>query len=382
MTMPRTGRPPLVMHASTEFESAPSDSLRAWQDENARGLSFAAVGAWSDAVIAFSAAVEAASLPGGVESHEALALVLGNLAQACFCAGDREQGVQHAQRACALRVALFGEDASTVARARSDLAVMLGSMGRANEALALTGRAISGIERSIGDEDIALIAVLENAARLAMAAGEPSTAEPYLLRLFSLRELHGLDTAVASELLSRVAAARSSTSGASPAVDILIAETVSEAVEADEAVEAPALSSSLDMIEMLDLESTSANESTDAHVDHATDDIFGSASIELVETAVPSAISEPVIVASASAQPLDARSVLGFTVEYGTPSEPTADEHLQRIVAPPTSVRIPTPVAVNAVDSAPPSVAPTLTLHTPNEQPRERRIRRPNFRWG
>ncbi|MBL0173011.1 MAG: tetratricopeptide repeat protein [Gemmatimonadaceae bacterium] len=176
-----------------------------WSDDNARGLAYAAVGAWSDAAEAFSTAAEVAAAPGDVASHEALALILNNLAQASFRAGRAEDGIRHAQRACSLRAALVGEDAIAVARARADLAVMLGAVGRTDEALGLMTRAIAGIERSAGDEDLRLSSVLENAARLAMVAGQPSTAEPYLIRLHALLAAHELPTDTADVLLRRVA---------------------------------------------------------------------------------------------------------------------------------------------------------------------------------
>ena len=140
-------------------------------------------------------------------SHEALALVLNNLAQGCYRVGQIEDAIRHAQRACAFRVALVGEDAMSVARARADLAVMLSSTGRSEDAMTLITRAIAGIERSGGDESLQLSYVLENAARLAMSAGQPSIAEPYLLRLHALLAAHDLPTDRADALLAACSAA-------------------------------------------------------------------------------------------------------------------------------------------------------------------------------
>lgn len=179
-----------------------------WRDENSRGLALAAAGDWSAATDAFTSAADDIAQHSDVESHDALALVLNNLAQACLQSGRADDAIRHAQRSCALRVALVGEDAIAVARARSELAVILGSADRATEGLALISRAIAGIERSVGDDDIRLLTVLENAARLAMAAGQPSTAEPYLLRLHALLDANGMPVDAADALLSRVVSFR------------------------------------------------------------------------------------------------------------------------------------------------------------------------------
>lgn len=186
----------------------------AWQHDNDRGLTLAADGDWVEATEAFAAAADslARALPSvselGSGSHEPLALVLSNLAQANFRVGRVDDAVQHAQRVCALRVALAGEDAMPVARARMDLAVMLASTGRLDEARMLVQRAISAIEHRVGEEDARLAIVLENAARIALAAGNPANAEPLLLRLHALLDAHDLSTERAELLLARVAAAR------------------------------------------------------------------------------------------------------------------------------------------------------------------------------
>lgn len=196
------------MPTSATVERTLSAEPDLWFDENARGLAFAARGDWSNAVDAFRRAGDVVSTHTDMAGHEAQALILNNLAQASFRAGQHEDAVRHAQRACALRVALLGEDAIPVARARAELAVMLASMNKADEALGLIRRAISGIERSAGDDDIRLVSVLENAARLAMVAGQPSIAEPYLLRLHALLSAHEMSTEPAEVLLSRLTAFR------------------------------------------------------------------------------------------------------------------------------------------------------------------------------
>jgi tetratricopeptide (TPR) repeat protein len=176
-----------------------------WMDDNTRGLSLAAAAEWDEATEAFAAAADVlARRAPDVNSHDALALILGNLAQACFRAGRTDDALQHAQRACALRAAIAGEDAMPVARARMDLAVMLGASGRLSEAKALIQRAIAAAERHVGDDDVRLVTMLDNSARLALADGDPASAEPLLLRLHALLDAHGMSTHRADRLIEQI----------------------------------------------------------------------------------------------------------------------------------------------------------------------------------
>ena len=183
----------------------------AWQHDNERGLTLAADGDWTEASEAFAAAADslARALPSDSRgAHEPLALVLSNLAQALYRCGRLDDAMLQAQRACALRVAIAGEDGMPVARARMDLAVMLASAGRLDEATMLVQRSISAIEHRVGEEDARLAIVLENAARIALAAGQPANAEPLLIRLHALLDAHELSTSRADALLTRVANVR------------------------------------------------------------------------------------------------------------------------------------------------------------------------------
>jgi tetratricopeptide (TPR) repeat protein len=183
----------------------------AWIRDNDRGLALATDGDWAEASEAFAAAADclARILPSETRGvHEPLALVLSNLAQAYFRLGRVDEAMQQAQRACSLRVAIAGEDGMPVARTRMDMAVMLASVGRLDEATALVQRAIAGIEHRVGEEDARLSIVLENAARIALAAGQPANAEPLLLRLHALLGAHELSTSRAEQLLARVATVR------------------------------------------------------------------------------------------------------------------------------------------------------------------------------
>lgn len=196
----------------------PPDTLHTardeWMRDNARGLAFAGAADWNEAAGAFAAAADVLARQAPDDSaHDALALILGNLSQACFRAGRIDDALRYAQRSCALRVAIAGEDALPVARAFMDLAVMLGSAGRLDEAQALAQRAISAAERHVGDDDARLAVIVENAARLAMAAGAPAKAEPLLHRMHALLTLHNLPATRADQLLAMVTAAGSRTDG-------------------------------------------------------------------------------------------------------------------------------------------------------------------------
>lgn len=190
----------------------------AWRHDNERGLALATDGDWAEASEAFAAAADglARVLPSETRGvHEPLALVLSNLAHANFRLGRLEEAMQQAQRSCVLRVALAGEDALPVARARMDLAVMLATAGRFDEATALVQRAMSSMEHRVGEEDARMAIVLENAARIALAGGRPANAEPLLLRLHALLDHHELSTTRAEQLLARVAEARGQTAAPS-----------------------------------------------------------------------------------------------------------------------------------------------------------------------
>jgi hypothetical protein len=184
--------------------------LAGWQTDNQLGLALSGEGAWNDAARAFSSA--AASLGAQQDhdpsAHEGLALVLSNLAQACYRDGRTDVAIQHAQRSLAIRVTVCGEDAVATARSRSDLAVLLASAGHAEEAQALVARAITSVEQRAGEEDAALLPLLENAARISLALAQPASAEPQLLRLHALLSAHGESTDLAEALLTRVLEAR------------------------------------------------------------------------------------------------------------------------------------------------------------------------------
>lgn len=212
MTHPCSARPPGVIHTLTPLDSAPGISGDEWLAANELGVSHGAADAWTAALEAFQNALAAA--PGLDAAPEAHAVVLGNLAQAQFQVGDHAAAVRTGQQALEARLQSCTDSADApVARIRADLAVYLAACGehdRAEESLSL---ARETIEHRYGDEDVRLITILENQARLAIAAGRPSTAEPALLRLHALLSDTGGDPASLQPLLELVAEARESYTG-------------------------------------------------------------------------------------------------------------------------------------------------------------------------
>ena len=206
VTITTSMRPSNAMHHIPDPVRFPRDVRALWREDNTRGLDFADFADWELAAESFASAADiiATSEPMEPDAHDVLALVLGNLANACFRAGRIDDAIRHAQRACALRVALVGEDAIAVARARSDLAVMLCAAERTDQARALIDRAIAGVEQYAGEQDLRLVVLLENAARMAMSTGEPAHAEPYLTRMHALLSSHEVPTTRADVLLDRI----------------------------------------------------------------------------------------------------------------------------------------------------------------------------------
>lgn len=184
----------------------PSD----WSSANSTGLMQAATGDWQGACDAFRTAVTAIQLGGQTTAsagqHSPLALVLSNLAQALHRTGAVQDAIACQERVVALRIAMTGEGSVAVARSRSDLAAMLGSIGRVEEAAVLARRALMAVESS-GAPDMALAAVLANAARIAIVADAARDAEPILRRLHAVEARCGMDSTATDRLLERIGAA-------------------------------------------------------------------------------------------------------------------------------------------------------------------------------
>jgi tetratricopeptide (TPR) repeat protein len=152
-----------------------------WKERNAAGLALASRGEWTAAATAFA---EALTFVDALTANDSVTLaardnsrakVFLNLAQAHFHSGAYAEARQFAERSCAIRVALYGEDSLVVARTRSDLAVILGALGERDEASSLLDRAVSAVERKPGEQSAQLIPVLTNAARM-LAVGDDASA--------------------------------------------------------------------------------------------------------------------------------------------------------------------------------------------------------------
>lgn len=162
-----------------------------WSQCNAEGLTLADQGHWVDATRAFEQALAAVegmhpeSTVTLVAHDDIRARVLLNLGQCHFHTGSFEESRRLAERSCALRVSLYGEDSLVVARTRGDLAVILAASGYSDEAISLLERAVSAVERKRGDESAHLLPLLTNVAHL-LARAAPDRAQPYVARLKAL----------------------------------------------------------------------------------------------------------------------------------------------------------------------------------------------------
>ncbi len=186
-----------------------SDPLlaRNWEHANEDGISFGAQASWEHAHARFREALELA--PGYTEAPLVHAVLLGNLAQSQFRLGDTEAAIQSARRALAARMLSCDDEGDApMARIRSDLAVYLAASGAHEEAEATLSVARASLEWRYGDEDMRLITVLENQARIALASGRPSAAEPALLRLHALLVDAGEDPTRLDPLFAMVSASR------------------------------------------------------------------------------------------------------------------------------------------------------------------------------
>ncbi len=182
-------------------------TIRDWEHANDDGISYGARASWEHAHAHFLQALELA--PEYADAPLVHAVLLGNLAQSQFRLGDTDGAIQSARRALAARMLSCEDDGDApMARIRSDLAVYLAASGAHEEAEATLSVARASLEWRYGDEDMRLITVLENQARIALASGRPSAAEPALLRLHALLVDAGEDPARLNPLFALVSASR------------------------------------------------------------------------------------------------------------------------------------------------------------------------------
>ena len=190
-----------------------------WRGHNRIGIALSNERRWPEAIVAFEQALlmldDTQAGMGAPESEftatdrlEAKAQVSSNLAQAHFQAGYLSEALPYAERSCAIRVTLFGEDALSVARARADMAVILGALGEVDHAISLVGRAILAVENRRGEASSHLVPLLENAARLLLSANRAAEAAPYAQRLRMLLQTLNESESSANHLLLTIAAVR------------------------------------------------------------------------------------------------------------------------------------------------------------------------------
>jgi len=200
------------MHTPSLSDEPSRGAERDWACANETGLSFCAEARWLDAQQAFREAV--ASAPAFADAPAVHAVVLSNLAQADFRLGDTEGALINARRALAARLIACEDDLDApMARIRADLSVYLAAKGSWDEAAASLEAARLALEWRYGDEDERLITVLENEARIALAAGRTAAAEPALLRLHALLAESGHDPERLGHLFAFVGASRRAADG-------------------------------------------------------------------------------------------------------------------------------------------------------------------------
>lgn len=309
-----------------------------WKDTNAEGLALAKEERWPDALRAFEDALvqlDAEETNGGVTQlahDDARAQLLLNIGQSYFHTGAMLDARRFAERSCAIRVSLYGEDALVVARTRGDLAVILGASGQPDEAMSLLERAVSAVERKRGDESAHLVPLLTNAARL-LERTAPELARPYVARLNALLFARRLAENAAT---IEPTAVPSHSFGADPFAtasdDHYLRSAIAETVDllrttpsANVAVNAAVSHSNPNTSFVVDNNTDNyADDNVDEHIDDNIDDTI----FDLVE-APPTTLNAMPEISTAPVNPL------GFEVQYGIPQQ--LHEPLARLTPTPAS---------------------------------------------
>jgi tetratricopeptide (TPR) repeat protein len=173
---------------------ARSNAQLAWDEANRRGIALARAGEWLEADAAFhdaSVLLDAASADQALARDERDAMrakLYTNRANACFHASRTDEARRFAERSCALRVSVHGEDSLSGARARADLATILGAIGQTEEALSLLDRAMLAVECKLGMQSAHLTPLLRNRVRLLVLTGREQEAEEAATRLAQLTD--------------------------------------------------------------------------------------------------------------------------------------------------------------------------------------------------
>jgi hypothetical protein len=368
-----------LAHADDAWEHA-------WSEENARGLLCASQGEWAEAIIAFGAAADAAATRNTVRTREVLSLVLSNLAHACYHGGRQRDGVLRAQQACALRSSLEGDNTVAMSRSRSDLAVMLTSLGQYADAASTIALAIRGVESHSGDEDSRLMPLLETAARIALVSGKASNAEPYLLRLHALQALYGVPTTATDALLAKVAKARAEHVRLAPprltpirATPLRVTPLRPTPLRLTPLRSTPvrltpnnvptvaAQSDATDVVPLPTRPMLVRDDAPAATPTHASPALLTSSAPVTPETPIDASADTPADTSSplammgmdfeladdvrATPAPAPMYSPLGFAVEYGTPQDPVMPDFDAMVIAPVTTPRVKTPaIATRSIE--------------------------------
>jgi len=314
------------------------DPDAAWRARNDAGLTLAIEGRWPEALEAFSDAL--ANAPCFADAPDVHALLNGNRAQAHFHCGELQLAVESARRALAARLVCGDESDAPVARMRADLGVYLAACGDVAEAERSLHEARLSLESRFGEDDLRLVSVLENQARVQLMAHRAEVAEPLLLRAHALLGERHLATDSLTPLFGAVQHARASVLGAdvvevaaedSPTADLsenydVFPLTANASANSDPAL---AMSAAPDREEPAD---------DDVVLFHAIEDSFDSSPLpddafELIDaddyppmrTPSPDAIrSAGLVEPGAHATPQEAMKrthPLGFEIQYGIPQE-------------------------------------------------------------
>ncbi|MEO7359476.1 MAG: tetratricopeptide repeat protein [Gemmatimonadaceae bacterium] len=279
-----------------------------WKDTNAEGLGLAKEGRWAEATRAFEDAL--AQLSAEVEQHgvtlvahdDARAQLLLNLGQSYFHTGNLDDARRFAERSCAIRVSLYGEDALVVARTRGDLAVILGASGHPDEAIVLLERAVTAVEKKRGAHSAHLVPLLTNAARL-LERSSPELARPFVSRLNALLFAQKLADEAASITPTEVPSHSFANS--------------SDATASDDHYLRSAIAETMDLLRTTPPANIAIATDADSKDEPVEDTIF-----DLVEAPPPTLNAVPDSTANAPISPL------GFEVQYGIPvqwHEPLVD---------------------------------------------------------
>lgn len=201
--MDRGGRLLVVTHSASASVLTPVSNNSDWHSANDIGMRYAAAENWHAAHTAFLTAI--ASAPAYRDAPATHAVLLGNLAQSRFHCGDTAGAVETARGALVARLISCDDGADApMSRSRADLAVYLAAGGQHAEARRTLAQAREGLEAQFGTHDSRLISILENEARLAIAAGDSDAAEAPLSRLQTILAASGDDASRLAPLLARI----------------------------------------------------------------------------------------------------------------------------------------------------------------------------------